>query len=251
VRLLLAVLLFACAPHDDTGVTDADQDGYGSGTDCNDKDAAIHPGAEETCNHVDDDCDGRVDVDPVDGRPFYVDADGDGYGDDDEIVSQCAWSAGLTGDGGDCDDTNDEVYPGATEDDCRDTVDYNCDGYVGYTDEDLDGYPACEDCDDSDPNARPGGDEICDGRDNDCDGVPDEEGTPGAFPVWADDDADGFGDPHDARQACSLPVGFAMNDDDCDDTRWDVNPDAPEVCDDGLDDDCDGRTDTADADCQG
>ena len=47
--------------------------------DCNDNDASIHPGATETCNAKDDDCDGSID-EGIPTQSYYIDADGDGYG---------------------------------------------------------------------------------------------------------------------------------------------------------------------------
>ncbi len=63
--------VFTCHPSD-TMVADA--------TDCDDGDSEIHPGAEEHCDDVDQDCDDLVDEDPVDGGTLYQDQDGDGYG---------------------------------------------------------------------------------------------------------------------------------------------------------------------------
>jgi MYXO-CTERM domain-containing protein len=88
-------------------------------------------------------------------------------------------------------------------------------------DADGDGFSACgDDCDDGDPAAYPGADEIDDGVDNDCDGAVDE----GSDTV--DDDGD----------------GYAETDDDCNDGDPGVYPGAPEL-DNGIDDDCDGVID--------
>src|SRR5262245_1292037 len=59
---------------------DRDGDAFEIGEDCNDDDAAIHPGAEERCDGLDDDCDGAVDEEPVDAVALFVDEDADGYG---------------------------------------------------------------------------------------------------------------------------------------------------------------------------
>ena len=60
-----------------------------------------------------------------------------------------------------------DYHPGATEDDCTDPNDYNCDGSVGYADVDGDGLPACQDCNDGDADIYFGANEQCDGKDND------------------------------------------------------------------------------------
>ena len=89
-------------------------------------------------------------------------------------------------------------------------------------DDDGDGFTeTLGDCDDDDPISFPGGTEIEDGADNDCDGTIDE-GTD-AF----DNDGD----------------GYSKNDGDCDDSTIAIGPDATESCN-GIDDDCDGALDT-------
>ncbi|MSP54988.1 MAG: hypothetical protein EXR69_05195 [Myxococcales bacterium] len=84
----------------------------------------MHPGASETCNDVDDDCDGAIDEEPVDGLPFYADGDGDGYGTD--VATACTLLEGYSLAGSDCDDSNPAIHPGATE--ACDTIDDDCDG---------------------------------------------------------------------------------------------------------------------------
>jgi hypothetical protein len=133
-----------------------------------------------------------------------------------------------------------------------------CDERVWYVDADGDGYggtasdAACtppdgyvatgDDCDDADPGVNPDAIEICDGVDQDCDSVADEDLPVGA--VAADADGDGFGDPATVVTGCA-PAGWVADTTDCDDTNAAVNPAAMEVCDD-VDDDCDGLVDGAD-----
>ena len=115
------------------------------------------------------------------------------------------------------------------------------DGTDGRDDDDADsdGWPASEDCDDTDPERFPGAEEICDDKDNDCNGEVDE-GVTTTF--YADADGDGHGRTDDATEACALPGGYAARDGDCDDTTSAVYPGATEVCDE-QDNDCDGETD--------
>jgi hypothetical protein len=135
-------------------------------------------------------------------------------------------TAGVDDTAVDTDDTDDTAI------DTDDTDDTDL-----IEDIDADGFTVAQgDCDDEDAALFPGADEVCDGLDQDCDGVADE-GVTGTF--WADADGDGYGDPATSLEACA---GAADNDDDCDDTRADVNPGAAEVCDD-VDSDCDGAVD--------
>ncbi|MDG1480759.1 MAG: putative metal-binding motif-containing protein, partial [Myxococcota bacterium] len=109
-------------------------------------------------------------------------------------------------------------------------------GIVSTPDADGDGYDADEDCDDENSVVNPSASEICDGVDNNCDGVVDEEVT---TTFYADTDADGFGDADSTTEACEKPDGFVPIGSDCDDTNGEVYPSAPEQCD-GVDNDCDG-----------
>ena len=96
-------------------------------------------------------------------------------------------------------------------------------------DRDGDGFfsDACEgtDCDDTEVDTYPGAEEVCDGRDNDCDGI-----LPGG-------EADGDGD------------GWMPCEGECDDADPDINPGTDEICAGGIDEDCDGLVDMDDPDC--
>jgi hypothetical protein len=235
-------------------------------TDCNDYDADVHPGASETCNGLDDDCDSTVDDrDELTYYPFYYDLDLDGFGDPDNSVMACEQPDGLLEDGTDCDDTNVDVFPGA-EETCN-TLDDDCDGTIDdpdvlpyttyYTDDDGDGFgdPAtaistCDglsglvldgtDCDDSAADVSPGSPEQCNGLDDNCNGVADDASI---YNYWyPDGDGDGYGvyDPAPIYSCVDI-AGSAPNDDDCDDLDPLVNPGEFEVCGDLFDSDCDGN----------
>ncbi len=225
-----------------TGYADADGDGVPACDDCNDADASVNPSATEICDGVDNNCDGNIDEAGAAGETtWYQDTDGDGYGDASTSVVSCSAPAGYVADSTDCDDSRANFHPGAPETDCTDPNDYNCDGSVGYADADGDGVAACDDCDDANPAAYPGGAEVCDGADNDCNGVVDD-GASDATLWYVDSDVDGYGDPTISLAACTAPSGFIADNTDCDDARAADHPGATEVCD-GHDNDCDGVID--------
>lgn len=101
------------------------------GTDCDDEDPTVHPEAPERCNDVDDDCNGRVDEDPVDGQTWFHDADRDGFGGE-VAVWACEPPEHHISLDGDCDDFTEIIHPAAAErcnqldDDCDGVVDEGC-----------------------------------------------------------------------------------------------------------------------------
>ena len=182
-----------------TTTCDGTPSGYElDGTDCDDANASVYPGATEVCNGIDEDCDGAAD----NGLTFivyYGDIDDDGFGDEFNTTTTCDGTpSGYELDGTDCDDANASVYPGATEvcngidDDCDGAADNGLTFVVYYGDIDDDGFgdefnttTTCDgvpsgyvldntDCDDTQNTVYPGGVEVCDGLDNDCDGSLDE-----------------------------------------------------------------------------
>ncbi len=238
LTLVLPLALLGCR---DNEPVDLDGDGF-IADDCNDADALVYPGAVELCNGVDDDCNVLIDDEPDDAVTFYADRDGDGYGSASDTESACDLPNGFVVDSSDCDDASDEIHPGATEADCTDSTDYNCDGSVGYADADGDGWPACQDCDDALLGVSPDADETCDGIDNDCDGASDETGSIGESNWYPDSDGDGYGDPLQPMRACDQPTGYVSDNLDCNDSSADAHPGGVESCD-NLDNDCDGEVD--------
>lgn len=98
--------------------------------DCNDNSAAVNPSIEESCNGVDDDCDGGIDEGLL--SSFYPDADGDGFGALGSATMACSAPSGYVSTTGDCNDNNGSIYPGAPElcngvnDDCDASLDEGC-----------------------------------------------------------------------------------------------------------------------------
>jgi alpha-tubulin suppressor-like RCC1 family protein len=159
------------------------------------------------------------------------------------------------------------VYAKCSEEVC-DGKDNDCDGIVDngvllvfMKDKDNDGYSdgvsqlACTvpspnfkpvneilgyDCNDDDPQIYSGKAEICDYKDNDCDGLVDE-GVRTLF--WIDNDRDGYGDKNsDPVEACFPPTSkHVQNNLDCDDSAKNIYPGAPIVCGNLVDEDCDGN----------
>jgi len=193
---------------------DLDQDTYGIATDCDDNDTNVNPGAAETWyDGVDQDCDGANDYD----------ADGDTY----VATGYDAFAGGTAPNTDDCDDTDANVNPGATE------VPYNgknddCNPATLDDDLDQDTYGIATDCDDNDANVNPGAAETWyDGVDQDCDGA---------------NDYDADSDTYVATGYDAFAGGTAPNTDDCDDTDANVNPGVTEVPYNGKDDDCNPAT---------
>jgi Putative metal-binding motif len=155
-------------------LTDGDGDGFVMEDECDDTDAQVHPLAEETCDGIDQDCDGVVDNDAVDQLTWFQDSDSDGHGDQEVTMSSCDPPADFVAVGDDCDDGDATVSPGST-DTWYDGVDSDCDGADDY-DADGDGYASedweGDDCDDSDPLTSVGALEgwYDAGIDNNCDG---------------------------------------------------------------------------------
>lgn len=171
---------------------------------------------------------------------WFPDLDGDGYGANGGAVVSCAAPSGYVLNFADCDDLDPARHPAAEEQDCADPIDYNCDGSSGNNDADQDGWVACQDCDDADPVVFPGAPELCDGRDEDCDGVVDPPSAVDAATWFQDTDGDGWGVDAVTSPGCTQPTGFSSAIGDCDDTNPSTNPGAIEVCEDGIDNDCSG-----------
>lgn len=106
---------------------DADSDGVSLPDDCDDTNADIKPGAAETCNGKDDNCNGTIDDNAKDTKVFFADTDDDGFGDAENTQDACSAPAGFVDNSGDCDDSRASVSPDGTEV-CGDGLDNNCDG---------------------------------------------------------------------------------------------------------------------------
>lgn len=252
---------------------DLDQDNYGSvviidddgdgvceavdgestvSTDCNDSNAAVHPGATELAGDgVDQNCDVQ--------ELCYIDMDNDGYRPDgiSTIVSadiDCLDSteAVSTDPTGDCNDSVASVNPGVAEicdgidNNCNSSTDDNliapantlqqgvcagstqsCTGVGGWVDN-YSGIATYE------PNTET----TCDTLDNDCDGTADETLTTA---YYQDADTDTYGNPSVSQAVCSQPAGYVLDGTDCNDSNAAVHPGAIELAADGVDQNCDAQ----------
>ena len=216
---------------------DGDADGYGDANsstlscdapsgyvaadgDCDDDNADVSPAGVEVCDadNVDEDCDGAADdADPdVDAGSLLIwlaDLDADGYGDAASAATACEQPSGYVDIGGDCDDGNGAINPGALELCDASDVDEDCDGLA----------------DDADPSVN--------------------SSTFNTF--YADGDGDGYGLSSAADLRCDVASGFASLDGDCDDADASYHPGAAETCTDVVDFNCDGSVGLVDADNDG
>ncbi|MBK7888980.1 MAG: T9SS type A sorting domain-containing protein [Bacteroidetes bacterium] len=193
-----------------TGSNPTPPSGYVTNSDdCNDSNAAINPAAIEICNTIDDDCNGLTD-DGLTFITYFADADGDGYGNGAIYIDACSPPAGsYVFNNNDCNDGNAAVNPAATEicneldDNCSGTIDEGLTITTYFADADNDGYgdgnvyvDSClapnwnyvfnnDDCDDSNAAINPLATEICNGLDDNCDGLTDDgcTGCPAPGPI--------------------------------------------------------------------
>jgi len=225
--------------------------------DCDDAQVLVNPSMLEQCNGVDDDCDSQTDEEDAIGcTVYYQDLDRDGFGKTTDHHCYCAAQAPYDATApGDCDDTNKDVHPGVPElcnnrdDDCDGSTDEDfplkgqaCDG----SDADLckEGVWVCDSLqtgllctDNTDTNV-----ETCNGSDDDCDGLTDEEGANGCKDFYYDGDRDGWGTSLSKCLCAAAGFYTAEKFGDCNDQDGSIYPSAPEACN-AKDDDCDNQTD--------
>ncbi|MCB9665328.1 MAG: putative metal-binding motif-containing protein [Alphaproteobacteria bacterium] len=186
--------------------------------DCDDADETRAPSRPEQCNGVDDDCNGLVDDEPAYPFEYYADNDGDGWGSRTSgTVLACDPPDGFVDNAEDCDDSSALFHPFAFEACTPPLADTNCDGNVGDGDRDLDGFRACEDCNDNLSTTYPGApDTWYDGEIEDCD---------------RESDFDRDGDGYDTT---------AYGGRDCADNDASRHPGAIDIPGNGIDEDCNG-----------
>ncbi len=234
-------------------------DGYvDNDRDCDDQAPARNLDAIEVCDGLDNDCD--EDIDEGLTRTFWPDGDRDGVGSGTGITA-CFGPPGYVDRGDDCDDNDDNNFPGNEEicdhrdNDC-DLVPDNGATTAYYLDGDGDGHGSpntrrdgCSqlegevllagDCDDEDDEVHGEHVELCDGKDNNCvAGIEDEPLTT----FYRDADGDQFGVVGQTTQACQRPEGYAYEANDCDDADPTRHPAAAEICD-HIDNNCNDLTD--------
>ncbi len=238
------------------------------GADCNDRNSSINPFAVEVCDLVDNNCNGQTDEDVT--LAYFPDRDGDREGDGHSLpTNACLPPLGFVQNNADCDDSSRTINTFATE--ICDALDNDCDGDVDEDvmvrkclDADHDGFGAADevcvdgcpqvgyvdnvrDCDDHNNTINPNGSEVCDGRDNDCDGLTDAADMSvdpkDVQTGYMDFDADRWGDVNEPVIWCSndaFPENIAWDSGDCNNGDSTIYPHASEVCGSNVDHDCDG-----------
>jgi hypothetical protein len=225
--------------------------------DCNDNNANVNINATEICNTFDDDCDGLIN-EGLAITTYYLDNDGDGFGNPSISQNSCTPLSGYVTNNTDCNDSNAQVKPGATE--ICNLIDDNCNGQINeglifvnyYIDSDLDGYGAgtatnsCTpifgnyvtnnlDCNNNNANIRPNASEVCNSIDDNCNILIDEGLQ--FINYYLDTDGDGFG-AGTALNSCSNPgSSYSTSNTDCNNNNPNISPNAIEICN-GIDDNC-------------
>ena len=219
------------------------------GTDCDDSNPSIHPAEAESCDRLDNDCDGEID-EGLASTSYYPDCDGDMFGGSEFDAAKLLRSARRQSRVHRADSgarttgivttTTGARIPASprcamaamtTAMDCSTAPDEDNDGDM--VPDLCAGLPPEEtDCDDEDAASYPGAPEPCDGVRTDCrlEMIPEDE------------DEDGYVSLTDQCVGGPLPAT------DCDDTRPDFNPDVFDGCN-GLNEDCDAETDEGATTC--
>lgn len=216
---------------DSTVVAPSQPAGYVTdNTDCNDADSSVYPGAPELCDGKDNNCNNQVD-EGLSFITYYLDADGDGFGNPDSVVQACATAppAGYVSNNQDCNDNkityadNDgDGFGAAAMAPCGVSNNTDCDDsdalvhtpHTYYRDEDSDGFGNPNDKTVVCTTAAPEGytEDNTDCNDNDA-------AVHDPVPFYRDNDGDGFGDPNGFLLACTSepPQGYVANAFDCND----------------------------------
>ncbi|NVI97939.1 putative metal-binding motif-containing protein [Myxococcus sp. AM009] len=224
----------------DLRALDLDDDGYVSsegtfpGSDCDDDDPAIHPGATELCDGVDNNC-VNGEADAPGGATYYRDADGDGFGDPSALPNlSCTPPAGYVLEAGDCNDQDPDIHPRQAELVC-DGKDDDCDGTI-----DNDPFDVSAPCE---TEQRCAGFKQC--ASTALTACVSSE-TPREW--FQDEDGDGEAGTSLGLWCVSPSQGAVEEDTDCDESSRFASNAATEVCD-RLDNDCDGQVDEDLAGC--